>query len=517
MINSQQRVSGATTSDAPAAITNGDSYILAWVSDTDQTIWWTSCQAASGQASYNWNKPSQLSNAGTSGGPALASLKGNAWMAWKGQSADTRIFISSFSGGSWSPAVPISGIGTSSAPALAATRSELFLAWKGESDGNIFWSKSSDGKTWSKAAAVPGGVTSNSPALAGWEDAVYFAWKSASDSSIWFANWSDAGGWGATAAKPSPTFETSAAPALGVGDSGNVHLVWKGASDNSIYAATLGANDTWSGWTKIPVVATSTRPSLASQGSAVTDILLAWKGASGNDVWVGPLDALENQQVLNYNFGIGPVNVVTQRTRNTGSDSDYLTLTVAVGSKTPVKSTISLGDHSYGDVFNANLSVDVDVADDEKVVMSYIMLNHGNSQPSTQIISNLESAGETLAKAAIDVYSTEAAAGVGALLNVVLPGVGLVIIPILDSALIAIGNWLVSAVANLINVINPDCDGPVASGVHAFTGAQLRNGPALAPPLVSFTTGTDKCVGINSPSGCGDNSLYDVSWAILGK
>ena len=143
------------------------------------------------------------------------------------------------------------------------------------------------------------------------------------------------------------------------------------------------------------------------------------------------------------------------------------------------------------------------------------MLNHGNSQTSTQIIGNLESAGETLAKAAIAVYATEVSTGVGTLANVLLPGVGLVAIPLLDSALIAIGTWLVSAVAGLISDIAPDCDGPVAAGVHAFTGAQLRN--ASGAPLIPTTSGTDHCVGVNSPAGCGDNSLYDVSWLVLGK
>jgi len=514
MINSQQHVPGPTAvSQPPAAITNGDNYILAWTNN-DQSIWWMTCPASSDQDSYNWGRPVQILNAASSGSPALANLNGQVWMAWKGEGADTRIFVSSLSSGVWSPGVPVSEIGTSSSPALTAANSELFLSWKGETDSTLFWSKSSDGKAWSRQTAVPGGASSDTPALAGWEQAVYFAWKGAGDNSIWLAQWSDAGGWAAPPSRVTSAFQTDVGPALGFGDSGNVHLAWKGESDSTIWAATLGgADNTWSPQTKIPVVATATRPALASQGSAATNILLAWKGAAGSDLWVGPLDALENKQVLNYDFGIGKVNVVTQRSANDQTDSDYLTLSVAVGSNLPIKKTVSLGNHVFNDVFDANLSVTAAIADDEKVVMSYIMLNHGNSQTAAEIMGNLESAGETLAKAAIAAYATEASISLGMLANVVLPGIGAVIVPLLDSALIAIGNWLVNEATNLISVISPGCDGPVASGVHAFNGAQLRN---AGSPLLIATTGTDNCAGLPSAAGCGDNSLYVVSWVING-
>jgi len=514
MIITQQKVPGPSlVGEAPAAVTNGDNYIVAW-SNNDESLWWITCPAATDQNSYNWGMPMQILNAASSGSPSLANLNGQVWMAWKGEGADTRIFVSSLKSGVWSAGVPISGIGTSSSPALTAANSELFLAWKGESDTTLYWSKSSDGQTWSRQAPVPGGASSDTPALSGWEQAVYFAWKGASDNKIWFAQWSDAGGWAAPPSQVPSAFQTNVGPALGVGDSGNIHLVWKGESDNTIWAATSGPSNVWSPQTKIPVVATATRPALASQGSAATRLLLAWKGVAGSDLWVGPLDPLQTMQVMNYSFGIGKVNVVTQRSANDQTDSDYLTLSVAVGSNPTIKKTISLGNHVFNDVFDANLNVTAAIADDQKVVMSYIMLNHGNSQTATEIMGNLESAGETLAKAAIAAYSTEASISLGMLANVVLPGIGAVIVPLLDSALIAIGTWLVNEATDLIDAITPGCDGPVASGVHAFTGAQLRNAPGA--PLIIATMGTDNCAGLPSAGGCGDNSDYVVTWSILG-
>jgi hypothetical protein len=59
-------------------------------------------------------------------------------------------------------------------------------------------------------------------------------------------------------------------------------------------------------------------------------------------------------------------------------------------------------------------------------------------------------------------------------------------------------------------ILFANCDGPVAAGVHVFTGAELT----------SMTTGgkavtqTDHNPGTDSPHGCGGNSNYFVTWSI---
>jgi hypothetical protein len=516
MINSQQQISGATTSNTPAATTNGDNYLLAWRSDTDQSIYWATCPASQNQDSYDWGQQEQIPNVASSGAPALANLKGTVWMAWKGENADTRIFISSLSGSTWSPGVPVSGIGTNATPALASNGSELFLGWMGESDNSIYWSKSPDGKAWSAAATVPGALTTDTPALAGYNGNVYLAYKGGgvNDTTLWWTSWTEAGGWAASASLFVSETLSNVGPALGVGDTGTVHLALK--QGTQIWTAIwTPADRQWSPISIIPVVATDMRPALASQGSAATDVLLAWKGAAQSGVWAGPFDALVSQPVT-YAFSVSQINIITQRSRNSESDTLYMTISVAVGSKPTVKKTFSLGDHHYGDVFNSpDWSVQAAVADDEKVVMSYIIINHGGSSSSTDIMSTLESTGDTLAKSAIAVYATEVSIVAGAALNVVLPGFGVVLVPILDSALIALGDWLLSDVVGLISLITPDCDGPVATGVHAYTGSQLRKG--IDANQFSHTYAMDNCVGVNSPAGCGDNSLYDVDWNISGQ
>jgi hypothetical protein len=121
MIISQQPVPDGMSNASPAATTNGDTYVLAWKGESDASILWTSCPASSGQNSYAWKPPVKLKDVGTSAGPALASLNGTAWLAWKGEGTDSRIFVASLSGSTWSGGVAVPNVGTSAAPALAAT------------------------------------------------------------------------------------------------------------------------------------------------------------------------------------------------------------------------------------------------------------------------------------------------------------------------------------------------------------------------------------------------------------
>lgn len=240
----------------------------------------------------------------------MANFKGTVWMAWKGESADPRIFLSSLHGSTWSPGVPVSGIGTSSSPALTVSGSELFLAWKGEHDDPIFWSKSSDGKAWSPQARAPGAASNDTPALAGFKGAVYLAWKGVSDNKIWLSEYTDANGWGTAAALPSD-FETSKGPALAVADTGNLHLVWKGASDTFVWESVRNSGSTsWSAQAKIVATETSARPTLASQTSSATDILFACKGATTTDLLVAPLDGLHKL----YSLPPGAKPLPTDRT-----------------------------------------------------------------------------------------------------------------------------------------------------------------------------------------------------------
>jgi len=81
---------------------------------------------------------------------------------------------------------------------------------------------------------------------------------------------------------------------------------------------------------------------------------------------------------------------------------------------------------------------------------------------------------------------------------------------LVGNALSALAGWLIE---NFWNVLFPNCDGPVAAGIHSFTGAELRAWFATNN-LMLFMTKTDPNPGITSQNGCGNNSNYDVTWMI---
>jgi hypothetical protein len=294
MITTSEQVPGVSNLDAPAATTIGGNYVLAWQTG-DSSILWMQFPATNEQntTQYDFGKQQSIADVASSGGPALATFKNKAWMTWKGEGSDSRIYISSLSGATWSLGTPVPAIGTQSSPALTATSSELFLAWMGEHDNTIYWAKSSDGTTWAAQQPVPGALSSDTPALAAFGDTVYLAWKGASDARIWLTKYSSGKGWGTATALSN--FGTSNGPALGIGSTGNLHLVWKGESDDNVWESFRASNGTaWTPQAKISLVATNARPALATQtpASDANQVLLAWKGASDDTLWVGPLDDL---------------------------------------------------------------------------------------------------------------------------------------------------------------------------------------------------------------------------------
>lgn len=509
MITNQQQVPGAIASDVPAAISNGDNYLLAWAA-TDRSIWWTTGPASKDQNSYNWNASAQIINAATSGGPTLANLNGTVWMAWKGEGTDTGIYLASLNGSNWILSGPISGIGTSSSPSLASNGTALFLAWRGASDKNIYWSKSSDGKSWGVQLQVPGAASSDTPALAGFNGNIYLAFKGVSDNSILFSSYSDAKGWAKANALSSSngkeTFGSSMGPALGIGDSGIVHLVCKSAFDNSLWAGTLSTGNVWSEMTQIPVVLTATRPSLASQLSTATDILLVWKGATTTGLFFGPLDGLLTKQ--NYNFVMDYFQILNTRSGNifsTSKDTDYASIGLTINNGQPQVKTQSMGNITNGTYPTPKLFfAGVTIADDDKVVFTYHIINSsvGESNASTY----LQSVAFKLSSAAVQAITTTAGgitgaalgASVGAALGIAIP------VPLIGSALGALGGWLLGTAWG---VAFPDCDGPVASAIHVFSGADLRAMTANGP-----YNSTESNPGVTSPDGCGSNSSYAVTW-----
>jgi len=205
--------------------------------------------------------------------------------------------------------------------------------------------------------------------------------------------------------------------------------------------------------------------------------------------------------VQEYNFAVD--SFVIHNTRSAHRDTDYISASVAVAGKPPLKASQKLGDLNNGTFRTAMNFTGVPVADNETAVFSYAIVNSGHTDPNTAE-KTLEQAVSTLAEKGAQAAATAAGGAVGAALGA---SIGTAVVPVIGTALGAVAGWLVSSAGKLIFA---NCDGAVAAAVHSFTGEQLRACTTQGQHLGV----TDHHPGTNSPHGCGSNSNYDVSWSV---
>ena len=202
-----------------------------------------------------------------------------------------------------------------------------------------------------------------------------------------------------------------------------------------------------------------------------------------------------------YTFAIDSFTI--RNTRSVHQDTDYVSASLVVGTSPPLSQSKAMGDlnngtYSPGIAFNG-----IPVADDQNVVLTYAIVNSGHSNPS-DVESGLKQAVSTLGSKAAQIAATVAAGAVGAEIG---GSIGTAVVPIIGTALGALAGWLVTEIGS---VLFANCDGPVAAGVHVFTGAQLRAQTSQGATLHS----SDIHPGTDSAIGCGSNSNYVVNWSI---
>ncbi len=181
-----------------------------------------------------------------------------------------------------------------------------------------------------------------------------------------------------------------------------------------------------------------------------------------------------------YAFSISSIQI--KNTRSKHEDTDYLAFTLRLGSLNPETQVKSLGNLNNG-VFNKGLSFNsYEVSIYDSITLNYLIVNAGTAS-SAQV------------EAALQAASGAWANGQGpASTN-------------LAGALSDGQPWFNN---ELKNILNPkSCDGMVAAEQNHFQygdlAAMLTNGP--------FVHQTNH-PGVRSPSGCGPNSIYAVTWRI---
>jgi hypothetical protein len=181
-------------------------------------------------------------------------------------------------------------------------------------------------------------------------------------------------------------------------------------------------------------------------------------------------------------------------TRSVHNDTDMVTFSIAVGKNKPMTFSKSMGDLNNG-TFTVNLGADISPAHNDPIAISYVIVNSGYNKNALE--QQLKKWTEDNAKKAAAEGATALGSAIGGAVGGALGGA------IGTKA----GEWLVN---KLGSIVFADCDGTVAAGNHVYSGAQL----AAQTTSGRTISATDRNPGTDSPWGCGNNSMYYVSWSI---
>lgn len=211
-----------------------------------------------------------------------------------------------------------------------------------------------------------------------------------------------------------------------------------------------------------------------------------WRPFIANDVPPGPMSCTVTMESIQINS-----------TRSLFKDTVFVSASLAIGQLAPQAVTSSLGKLGNGQV-SLNLAFDpITLSDTDTAVLTYAVVNNGHSDPGV-VVQQLENATKKLAQKGADALATAAGGAIGAALGA---SIGTAAIPILGTALGALAGWVVDTVGGALFA---NCDGTVAAGVHTITGKDMRQ--------KGFDRQYDYTEGTDSPTGCGDHSIYVVTW-----
>ena len=188
-----------------------------------------------------------------------------------------------------------------------------------------------------------------------------------------------------------------------------------------------------------------------------------------------------------YTFSLDGFRIGTTMAAHT--DTVHVFLTLKAGSQLTGPLRENTGDLNDGTVF-LDLRIPASVDHHESVLMTYQIVNNGHASEQQQLENEIQTA-RTVAETVRAIGSTAfppAAEAVAAI----------------EAGLWAIGGAL-SFLSNQV-----DCDGLVLSDAIVATGSELA---ALTEPTGSYTE-TRSYTGPETPSGCGANARYDVTWTI---
>ena len=214
--------------------------------------------------------------------PALASLNGRMYIAWKGDGNDNLNVMVSTDNGQTFRNKFISSETSPRAPGLAAHNGNLFITWKG--DGNdqlnvaVVNLDRAGSPTGFSSKVILGDTSPLSPSLASVNGNLYLAWRGDGNDQLNVMVSSDNG---RSFGRKFISGETSTeAPVLGTFN-GNLMIAWKGDGNDNLNVARVNINPAPTGFSN-KVTLGETSPRSPALGELNGRLYLAWKG-DGND------------------------------------------------------------------------------------------------------------------------------------------------------------------------------------------------------------------------------------------
>ena len=219
--------------------------------------------------------------------PALTSLNGHIYLAWRGDGNDQmNIAYSTDNGGSFHNKL-ITGDTTTDTPAICAHNGNLFLAWKGDGNDNLNVAQvgvNVDGAPTGFVNKITLGDTSpTSPALASNNGTLYLAWKGDSNDNLNVLSSTDEGRtFGDKMTSPE---SSDAAPALAA-NNGQLFMAWKGSGNDNLNVAVVDTDVSTGNATGISrkTILGDTSPQPPSLVGLNGYLFLSWKGDSNDNL-----------------------------------------------------------------------------------------------------------------------------------------------------------------------------------------------------------------------------------------
>jgi hypothetical protein len=196
-----------------------------------------------------------------------------------------------------------------------------------------------------------------------------------------------------------------------------------------------------------------------------------------------------------YTFTFNSLNIINLRSQHT--DTDYASFTVRVipqgGQGIATTIVKPMGDLGTG-VHPVNLSIKAQVHPTDQVVVNYFVINSGHADPN-KVQTTLKNTGDQVS-AVSRTFNDLLHMNTG---DLAIEGAQLITSLLKD----VFGSLFSSIFGD-----GPDCDGPVAAGQELMPYSALPASPST--PVTRSTVNP----GVDSPHGCGKNSVYEVNWSV---